>query len=90
MLGEPGQVRHFRGDANVDRADVEWNGRTTGDGNRASRWVDLGRLAEDEARVGEAAKLDDVDIELFAGGVTRNEAREHAGVGSCGVGVDDG
>ena len=90
MLGEPGQVRHFRGDTDVDRADVEWNGRTTGDGNRASRWVDLGRLAEDEARVGEAAKLDDVDIELFAGVVTRNEAREHAGVGSCGVGVDDG
>ena len=89
MLGEPGQVRHFRGDADVDRADVERNGRTTGDGNRASRWVDLGRLAEDEARVGEAAKLDDVDIELFAGVVTRNEAREHAGVGSCGVGVDD-
>ena len=36
-----------------------------------------------------SAKLDDVDIELFAGVVTRNEAREHAGVGICGVGVDD-
>ncbi len=90
VLGEARQLGHLGSDPHIHRRQVIGHRRLPRDADLALFDVDpLGR-ADNHAGAGKAAEAHEVNVELIAGVVPRDETWEHPGIGGCRQRVDHG
>ena len=87
VLGEAGDVQ-IAGDADIKRQQVITQRRAAREMHLAPVPVEPRRPVQNQPRPGEAGQADQVDLQLFARVVTRDMARQHAGIGRRGAGID--
>ena len=88
MIGKTRQIRHFRGDADVNRGQIIGNGRSPGHMDHARVWIQPVSRAQDQAGARKTRQSDQINIEVFTLVMTGDKARQHAGIGRGRAGVD--
>ena len=90
VFGKAGCVGQVRGDADIQAAQVIVQRRAVLQQDALRRPVDPGGAVKDQARPGKAAEADKVDHQVGPAVMPGDQTGQHAGVGGCGVGVDQG